>query len=176
MLLFDSFFLNSANLICRCSDISKYFRESIGIRDNESRLFFFFFVFFFQFFFVMTGHLPGFLKTHKRVNNETLPFHPCKPIHLQTVQIQMRRYVLSGSALFVIVLLILCTKTRICNNGCNQIRRWKSPFYKTRLERVNWSKIVSRAKTASTTSAMSISSVYVYSSEGSLLLEFIDKF
>ena len=33
------FFLNSANLICRCTDISKYFRESLGIRDNESRLY-----------------------------------------------------------------------------------------------------------------------------------------
>ena len=33
------FFLNSANLICRGMDISKYFRESIEIRDNESRLY-----------------------------------------------------------------------------------------------------------------------------------------
>ena len=32
------FFLNSANLICRGTDISKYFRESLGIRDNENRL------------------------------------------------------------------------------------------------------------------------------------------
>ena len=32
------FFLNSANLICRGTYISKYFRESIGLRDNESRL------------------------------------------------------------------------------------------------------------------------------------------
>ena len=30
------FFLNSANLICRTTDISKYFRESLGVRDNES--------------------------------------------------------------------------------------------------------------------------------------------
>ena len=30
------FFLNSANLICRGTDISKYFRESLGIRDNVS--------------------------------------------------------------------------------------------------------------------------------------------
>ena len=30
------FFLNSANLICRGTDISKYFRESLGIRDTES--------------------------------------------------------------------------------------------------------------------------------------------
>ena len=36
------FFLNSANLICRGTDISKYFRESLGIRDNESRLYFWF--------------------------------------------------------------------------------------------------------------------------------------
>ena len=31
------FFLNSANLICRCMDIPKYFRKSLGFRDNESR-------------------------------------------------------------------------------------------------------------------------------------------
>ena len=35
------FLLNSANLICRGTDISKYFRESLGIRDNESRLYWF---------------------------------------------------------------------------------------------------------------------------------------
>ena len=34
------FFLNSSNLICRGTDISRYFRESIRIRDNESRLYF----------------------------------------------------------------------------------------------------------------------------------------
>ena len=40
MWLFDSsFFLSSANLICRDTDISKYFRESLGLRDNESRLY-----------------------------------------------------------------------------------------------------------------------------------------
>ena len=40
MWLFDlSFFLNSANLICRDTTISKYFRESLGLRDNESRLY-----------------------------------------------------------------------------------------------------------------------------------------
>ena len=33
------FFLNSANLICRGTDISKYLIESLGIRDNESRLY-----------------------------------------------------------------------------------------------------------------------------------------
>ena len=33
------FFLNSANLICRGTDISKYFREFLGIRDTESRLY-----------------------------------------------------------------------------------------------------------------------------------------
>ena len=32
-------FLNSVNLICQGTDISKYFRESLGIRDNESRLY-----------------------------------------------------------------------------------------------------------------------------------------
>ena len=34
-----SFFLNSANLICPGMDISKYLIESLGIRDNESRLY-----------------------------------------------------------------------------------------------------------------------------------------
>ena len=33
------FFLNSENLICRGTDISKCFREPLGIRDNESRLY-----------------------------------------------------------------------------------------------------------------------------------------
>ena len=33
------FFLKSANLICRSTDISKHFRESLGIQDNESRLY-----------------------------------------------------------------------------------------------------------------------------------------
>ena len=32
------FYLNSANLIC--TDISRYFRESLGIRDNVSRLYY----------------------------------------------------------------------------------------------------------------------------------------
>ena len=36
---FIYFFLNSENLICRGTDISKYFRESCGFRDNESRLY-----------------------------------------------------------------------------------------------------------------------------------------
>ena len=39
MWLFELFFLSLANLICRGTDISKYFRESLGIRDNESRLY-----------------------------------------------------------------------------------------------------------------------------------------
>ena len=41
MWLFELFvFLKSANLICRDTDISKYFRESLRLRDNESRLYF----------------------------------------------------------------------------------------------------------------------------------------
>ena len=32
-------FLTLATLICRGTDISKYFSESLGIRDNESRLY-----------------------------------------------------------------------------------------------------------------------------------------
>ena len=39
MWLFDLFILNSANLLCRGTDISKYFRQSLGLRDNESRLY-----------------------------------------------------------------------------------------------------------------------------------------
>ena len=34
-------FLGSANLICRGTDISKCLRESLGLRDNESRLYMF---------------------------------------------------------------------------------------------------------------------------------------
>ena len=41
------FFLNSANLICRGTDISEYFRESFGIRDNESRLYMLFWIVYF---------------------------------------------------------------------------------------------------------------------------------
>ena len=32
------YFLNSGNLICRSKGISMYFRESLGVRENESRL------------------------------------------------------------------------------------------------------------------------------------------
>ena len=32
-------FLNSANLICRSTDISKSFRGSLRLRENESRLY-----------------------------------------------------------------------------------------------------------------------------------------
>ena len=39
MWLFEHFFLSSANLICRGTDISKYLIESFGIRDDESRLY-----------------------------------------------------------------------------------------------------------------------------------------
>ena len=35
------FFLNSGNLICRSTGISMNFRESLGVRDNESRLYVF---------------------------------------------------------------------------------------------------------------------------------------
>ena len=34
------FFLSSANLICRSTDISKCFIESLGFQDNKSRLYF----------------------------------------------------------------------------------------------------------------------------------------
>ena len=37
------FFLSSANLICQGTDIAKYFREPLGLRDNESRLYFTYF-------------------------------------------------------------------------------------------------------------------------------------
>ena len=39
MWLFELFFLTSANLICQGTDILKYFRESLGIWDNDSRLY-----------------------------------------------------------------------------------------------------------------------------------------
>ena len=38
MWLFNLFFLISANLICQGMDISKYFRESLGLQDNDSQL------------------------------------------------------------------------------------------------------------------------------------------
>ena len=38
-------FLNSANLICRGTNVSKCFRESLGIRDNESWLYLFIYLF-----------------------------------------------------------------------------------------------------------------------------------
>ena len=38
-------FLTSATLICRGTDISKCFRESLGIRDNESRLYMYMYVY-----------------------------------------------------------------------------------------------------------------------------------
>ena len=38
----DIIFLNSANLICRGMNISKCFRESLRLRDNEGRLYIFF--------------------------------------------------------------------------------------------------------------------------------------
>ena len=38
-------FLTLSTLICRGTDISKCFSESLGIRDNESRLYIFFFLF-----------------------------------------------------------------------------------------------------------------------------------
>ena len=38
------FFLSSENLICRGTDISKCFRESLGIRNNESRLYVSYFI------------------------------------------------------------------------------------------------------------------------------------
>ena len=36
----NCFFLNTTNLICRSTDISKCFRGSLWFRDNESRLFY----------------------------------------------------------------------------------------------------------------------------------------
>ena len=36
------FILSSANLMCRGTDISNYFRESLGLQDNESRLYMYF--------------------------------------------------------------------------------------------------------------------------------------
>ena len=40
MWMFDLFFLNFANFICQCTDFSKKFRESLGLRDNGRRLYF----------------------------------------------------------------------------------------------------------------------------------------
>ena len=35
----NCFFLSSVNLICRTTDISKCFIESLGVRDNESTVY-----------------------------------------------------------------------------------------------------------------------------------------
>ena len=37
--LFDWYFPQSCNLICRSTDISNCFRESLCLRDNESQLY-----------------------------------------------------------------------------------------------------------------------------------------
>ena len=60
--------------------------------------------------------------------------HPTEPLR----QVQMRRLV--TSCLIRIYSLPFCygflTETLICNNGCVQIQRWKSPFQKLRDESV----------------------------------------
>ena len=63
-------------------------------------------------------------------------FHPCRPIQipLQTVQIHNEpshqdQYCMPCSYWVL-------TQTHICNNGCVQINRWKSPFRKLGDERV----------------------------------------
>ena len=63
------FFLNSANPICRTTDISKYFRESLGIRDNESRLYF-------QLTIMEPAHDKTFNKTCVTSKYSELPVHP----------------------------------------------------------------------------------------------------
>ena len=66
-------FLNSANLICRGTDISKYFIESLGFRDNESRLYFMFSVFsraaFTDFIYIQT-HVCARMEMFKKTNAE----------------------------------------------------------------------------------------------------------
>ena len=49
------FFLYSANLICLCTDILKYFRKSLGLRDNKSRMY------------IFTVFLDLFLKTMSQI-------------------------------------------------------------------------------------------------------------
>ena len=39
MWLFDLFFHNSVNLICRGGDILKHFSESLGLQENERQLY-----------------------------------------------------------------------------------------------------------------------------------------
>ena len=52
----NKFFPNSANLIYRRTYISKYFSKSLGIRDNESRLYLF------------ANHLPLYMVYNRTVN------------------------------------------------------------------------------------------------------------
>ena len=60
-----AFFLNSANLKCRSTDISKYFRESLGLRDKKSQLYLFDF-FLFHFLSVL---YPKYKKKKKKKNS-----------------------------------------------------------------------------------------------------------
>ena len=72
------FYLNSANLIRRVTDIAKYFSESLGLRDNESRLyildtrFLFPFFFFFYFFLIFVRFYGLFQKSFSFVGPELI--------------------------------------------------------------------------------------------------------
>ena len=63
------------------------------------------------------------------------PFVCCE-LPLQTVNIRMRRLVTSRLYILPFCYWVL-TKPLICNNGCVQIQRWKSPFQELRGERIH---------------------------------------
>ena len=75
------FFLHSANLICRGTDISKYFRDSLGIRDNVSRLYIS----------LNTQEMPQsrstILSMHQKKHYENTPIQIYWKFHLQKLKI-----------------------------------------------------------------------------------------
>ena len=90
MWLIELVLLNSANLICRSADISKYFRESLGIRDSRQSTVFFFHISAQNIVWFSLGPPRGggsnkypqsmFLSINKKNN-----VYPCKPVLLYKI-------------------------------------------------------------------------------------------
>ena len=78
------------------------------------------------------------LKYRIEIFNPFIPAEQCR-LSLQTVQIEMRaNYESSHQDLHCLPFdPIFLADIPICNNGCVQIQRWKSPVQKLRVERVN---------------------------------------
>ena len=109
-------FLTLPTLICRGTDISKYFSESLGIRDNESRLYIFYFCIVICCYFCLGSPLLALLslslgdkhkmtyRLHMTLTLCMLGYFACFskknltgiPSECQTVWIQIRPDILSG--------------------------------------------------------------------------------